>query len=106
MTNYRPGGPTDRCTVISVKGEGGAKSINLPPYSSCLAMDADLPIVYLVQTDSTGFPTVEAYKIERVPTESEKAANAIEQVTTALSDVAEQMKAFGERISKLEEQLK
>ena len=56
---------------------------------------------------------MEAYKIERIPTESEKAASAIEQVTATLSTVVEQMQAmnsqlsaFGERVGRLEEQFK
>ena len=42
MTDYRYGGSTDRCEVIKVKGEGGAKSVKIPPQSSCLAMDIDV----------------------------------------------------------------
>ena len=104
--DYRTGGSQDRCEVITVKGEGGAKSVKIPPNSSCLAMDIDDPIVYLIKTDSTGYPSVEAYKTERVPTESEKAASAIEQVTQALTTISAQMGDFGERLTRLEEQLK
>lgn len=103
--DYRSGGSLDRCEVIKVKGEGGAKSVKIPPNSSCLAMDLDDPIVYLVMTDSTGYPSVEAYSIERIPTESEKAASAIEQVTGTLTKVVEQMNAMSEKISKLEASL-
>ena len=99
--DYRSGGSMDRCEVIKVKGEGGAKSVKIPPNSSCLAMDIDDPVVYLIQTDSTGYPSVEAYSITRIPTESEKAASAIEQVTATLATVVEQMKAMNEEISKL-----
>ena len=103
--DYRYGGSADRCEVIKVKGEGGAKSIKIPQNSSCLAMDLDDPIVYLVMTDSTGYPSVEAYSIKRIPTESEKAANAIEQVTGTLTTVMEQMKLMSEKITKLEASL-
>ncbi|MBQ6207365.1 MAG: hypothetical protein IJK52_09820 [Oscillospiraceae bacterium] len=105
MNDYRSGGSLDRCEVIKVKGEGGAKSIKIPPNSSCLAMDIDDPVVYLVMTDSTGYPSVEAYSIERIPTESEKAASAIEQVTTTLSQVVAQMGEMAEKINKLEASL-
>lgn len=104
--DYRTGGSTDRCEVIRVKGEGGAKSVKIPPQSSCLAMDVDEPLVYLIATDSTGFPAVEAYKIERVPTESEKAATAIETVTTTLGTVVEALKELTERMDRMEEQFK
>lgn len=105
MTDYRSGGSLDRCEVIKVKGEGGAKSVKIPPQSSCLAMDIDDPVVYLIVTDSAGYPSVEAYSIERIPTESEKAASAIERVTTTLSAVVEQMNAMSEKINKLEASL-
>ena len=105
MQDYRSGGSLDRCEVIKVKGEGGAKSVKIPPNSSCLAMDIDDPVVYLVMTDSTGFASVEAYSITRIPTESEKAASAIEQVTATLATVVEQMNAMGEKINKLEASL-
>ena len=106
MQDYRTGGSTDRCEVIRVKGEGGAKSVKIPPNSSCLCMDVDDPIVYLVQTDSTGYASVEAYKVERIPTESEKAASTIEQVMNALTAMSQQMQTFGERMDKLEAQFK
>ncbi len=105
MQDYRSGGSMDRCEVIKVKGEGGAKSVKIPPNSSCLAMDIDDPIVYLVMTDSTGYPSVEAYSITRIPTESEKAASAIENVTQTLSNVMAQMTAMTEKINKLEASL-
>ena len=105
MNDYRYGGSTDRCEVIKVKGEGGAKSVKIPPNSSCLAMDIDEPIVYLIVTDSTGYPSVEAYSISRIPTESEKAASAIEKVTTTLSAVVDQMNTMAEKINKLEASL-
>lgn len=38
VNDYRSGGSLDRCEVIKVKGEGGAKSIKIPPNSSCLFM--------------------------------------------------------------------
>ena len=105
MQDYRSGGSLDRCEVIKVKGEGGAKSVKIPPNSSCLAMDIDEPIVYLIQTDSTGYPSVEAYAIKRIPTESEKAASAIEQVMGTLNNVVNDMKAMSEKINKLEASL-
>ena len=103
--DYRSGGSLDRCETIKVKGEGGAKSIKIPPNSSCLAMDIDDPVVYLVMTDSTGYPSVEAYSIERIPTESEKAASAIEQVTQQLSQVVAQMGEMTAKINNLEASL-
>lgn len=106
MQDYRTGGSQDRCEVIRVKGEGGAKSVKIPPNSSCLCMDVDEPIVYLVQTDSTGYPAVEAYKVERIPTESEKAASALENVTTALTSVMEKLSALDSRLTGLEAQLR
>lgn len=105
MQDYRSGGSMDRCEVIKVKGEGGAKSVKIPPNSSCLAMDIDEPVVYLIQTDSTGYPSVEAYSVTRIPTESEKAASAIENVTQTLSQVMAQMSAMSEKITKLEASL-
>ena len=105
MQDYRSGGSMDRCETIKVKGEGGAKSVKIPPNSSCLAMDVDDPIVYLIVTDSTGYPSVEAYSIARIPTESEKAASAIENVTQTLSNVMAQMTAMTEKINKLEASL-
>ena len=106
QSSYQTGGSTERWEVIRVKGEGGAKSVKLPPNSSCLAMDVDDPVVYLITTDATGYASVEAYKVERIPTESEKAASALEQVTTALTTVMSQLEALGSRMDKLEEQLK
>lgn len=104
--DYRTGGSQDRCEVIRVKGEGGAKSVKIPPNSSCLAMDVDAPIVYLIMTDSTGYPSVEAYETKRIPTESEKAASAIEQVTQALASISTQMGDLGDRLTRLEAQFK
>lgn len=101
MQDYRTGGSRDRCEVIRVKGEGGAKSIKIPPDSSCLAIDVDDPIVYLVKTDSTGYASVEAYEIKRIPTESEKAASAIDNVTNALSSVVQKMDEFSSMIENL-----
>lgn len=106
MQDYRTGGSQDRCEVITVKGERGANAVKIPPNSSCLTMDIDDPVVYLIKTDSTGYPSVEAYKIERIPTASEKAASAIEQVTQALSNISTQMSDFGERLMRLEAQFK
>lgn len=105
QNDYRSGGSMERCEVIKVKGEGGAKSVKIPPNSSCLAMDIDDPIVYLVVTDSTGYPSVEAYSITRIPTESEKAASALENVTSTLAAVMEQVNTMSEKISKLEASL-
>ena len=105
-TTYQPGGSTERWEVIRVKGEGGAKSVKLPPNSSCLCMDVDDPVVYLVMTDATGYPSVEAYKIERIPTESEKSAQAIENVTNVLTTVVEQLATLSGRLDRLEEQFK
>ena len=99
------GGSIDRWETIKVKGEGGAKSVKIPPNSSCLAIDVDDPIVYLIVTDSTGYPSVEAYSITRIPTESEKAASAIENVMQTLSNVMAQMTAMTEKINKLEASL-
>lgn len=95
--NYSGAGQT-RCEVIKVKGEGGAKSVKIPPNSSCLAMDIDSPIVYLVMTDATGFATVEAYAIERVPTESEKQANKLDAVLNSIGALAQRIDEIEKRL--------
>ena len=105
MPDYRSGGSMDRCEVIKVKGEGGARSVKIPPNSSCLAMDIDEPVVYLVMTDSTGYASVEAYQINRIPTESEKAASAIEQVSQTLAALTGRIEEIATKVGKLETSL-
>ena len=95
--NYSGAGQT-RCEVIKVKGEGGAKSVKIPPNSSCLAMDIDSPIVYLIMTDATGFPTVEAYSITRVPTESEKQASKLDAVLNSIGALTERIDSIEKRL--------
>lgn len=103
--DYHLGGSQDRCEVIKVSGEGGAKAIKLPPNSSCLCMDADQPIVYLVKTDGAGYATVEAYEYKRIPTESEKAATAIEQIAASLVAMTEKLNGLDARLTGLEASL-
>lgn len=49
--------------LIKVNGEESAKNFRMGPNSDVLLLDEANPIVYHVQTDGTGYPTVTAYDL-------------------------------------------
>lgn len=52
-----------RCEIVKVNGENGARAYPLPPNSNILLLDETAPIVWLAQTDGAGYKTVMAYSI-------------------------------------------
>lgn len=52
-----------RCEIIHVNGENGARALQLAPNSNALVMDDTAPIVWLCQTDGAGYKTVQAFDI-------------------------------------------
>lgn len=52
-----------RQEVLRVNGKNGAEALKLPPNSSALALDENEPIVWLIVTDSAGYPSLTAYTI-------------------------------------------
>lgn len=53
----------NRCDVIRVNGENGARAYQLAPNSSILLLDETAPIIWLAQTDGAGYKTLSAYDI-------------------------------------------
>lgn len=69
MLPYQPNYiPTcaQRQDIIRVNGENGAKSYQMAPNSSVLLLDETAPIIWLKSTDGASYPTLTAYKIERL----------------------------------------
>lgn len=50
--------------IIKVNGENGARAYQMMPNSSALLLDETAPLVWLKETDSVGYPTLSAFKIE------------------------------------------
>lgn len=62
--NYgQPQQQLQRCEIIHVNGENGARALQLAPNSNALVMDDTAPIVWLCQTDGAGYKTVQAFDI-------------------------------------------
>lgn len=59
--------------IIKVNGKNGVDAFQLAPNSSALLLDANMPIVWFVQTDGAGYKTSTPYKIE--PYQEEQPAN-------------------------------
>lgn len=55
--------PLLRYELIKVNGEAGAKNFRMAPNSTALLLDETAPIVWLAQTDGTGYLTVTPYDI-------------------------------------------
>lgn len=60
-----------RYEIVKVNGENGARAFNLPPNSSILLLDETQPIVWLKMTDGAGYPTIKAYNIIPVETQTQ-----------------------------------
>lgn len=54
----------NRCEIVRVNGENGARAYNIAPNSNALLLDETAPIVWLVQTDGAGYKSITPYKIE------------------------------------------
>ena len=59
-------GQPQKQEIIRVNGEGGARTLagRMSANSSSLALDESAPLLWLIQTDGAGYPTLTAYKIE------------------------------------------
>lgn len=55
--------PMMQTQVIRLNGEAGARTLNLAPNCSALALDENAPIVWLVKTDGAGYKTVTPFAI-------------------------------------------
>ena len=58
---YTP--PAPRYELIKVNGEAGARNFRMAPNSQALLLDETAPIIWLAQTDGTGYLTVAPYDI-------------------------------------------
>ena len=59
--NYMP--PAPQYELIKVNGEAGARNFRMAPNSQALLLDETAAIVWLAQTDGTGYLTVTPYDI-------------------------------------------
>lgn len=57
--------------ITRVNGENGAKAFYLPPNSSVLLLDESQPIIWLKMTDGAGYPTIKAYNIIPIETQTQ-----------------------------------
>ena len=55
--------PAQKCEVVRVNGENGARAFQMAPNSSVLLLDETDPIVWLKTTDGAGYPTITPYSI-------------------------------------------
>lgn len=55
--------PQVQTHIIKVNGENGAKSLNLAPNCSALALDENEPIVWFISSDGAGYRTTTPYSI-------------------------------------------
>lgn len=91
--------------IIKVNGENGARTFVMTPNSSALLLDEKEPIVWLVQTDGAGYKTVNAYKIEPVPTrvenitDFEKRLSRLEEIIDGKSNITNTVKKSTENIN-------
>ena len=74
--------------VVRVRGENGARALQMGPNCSALLLDDTNPIVWLVQTDGAGYKTVSPFSI--TPYEPAPAVD---------------VNSLADRISKLEEKV-
>lgn len=79
--------PAPKYDIITVNGEAGAKNFKMAPNSKAALIDETAPIIWLAQTDGTGYLTVTPYDI-------------VPHKTAATIDVND----LAERVKKLEEQ--
>jgi len=79
--------PLQRHEVIRVTGLAGANTLQLLPNSSCLLLDNERPIVYLVVTDGAGYKTVTSYDIT---IHKEETHSPLEERVSRLEEIIEQ----------------
>lgn len=60
-TGYMP--PAPRYEIIQVNGEAGARNFRMAPNSKALLLDDTAAIIWLAQTDGTGYLTVTPYDV-------------------------------------------
>lgn len=60
-TQYTP--PAPHYEIIKVNGEAGARNFRMGPNSSALLLDETAAIVWLAQTDGTGYLTVTPFDL-------------------------------------------
>lgn len=84
---YMPQGYGPKQEIIKVNGEAGAMSYMLPPNSSCLALDANSPTVFLLQSDAGGYKTCTAYSITPVQKQAEADINDLNERITRLEAI-------------------
>jgi hypothetical protein len=82
--------------VVRVNGENGARAYNIGPNSSAILLDANDPLVWLVQTDGAGYKTITPYTIAPYQKEPEPDVKTIES----------RLDAFDKRLKELEGALK
>lgn len=61
QNSYMP--PAPKYEIIRVNGEAGAKNFRMAPNSNALLLDDTAAIVWLAQSDGTGYMTVTPYDI-------------------------------------------
>lgn len=61
--NYAPQPMLQRYEIIKVNGEAGARNFRMLPNSNALLLDETAPIVWLAQSDGTGYMTVTPYDL-------------------------------------------
>lgn len=79
--------PAQKCEVIRVNGEAGARAYQMQSNSSVLLLDQSAPIVWLAQTDGAGYKTVTPYSITPYQPAPEVNVNALEARIKRLEDV-------------------
>lgn len=60
INNYMP---AQRYEIIRVNGEAGAKNFRMAPNSNALLLDDTAAIIWVAQTDGTGYLTVTPYDV-------------------------------------------
>lgn len=75
--------------VIQVNGEAGAKNFRMGPNSSALLLDKTASIIWLAQTDGTGYLTVTPYDFfphqEAQPVDLNDLANRVSQLEEVIN---------------------
>lgn len=61
--NYGMHPMLQRYEIIKVNGEAGARNFRMLPNSNALLLDETAPIVWLAQSDGTGYMTVTPYDL-------------------------------------------
>ena len=72
--------------IIKVSGENGARAYQMMPNSSALLLDETAPLIWLKETDSVGYPTLNAFKIEPYVPEPQPDFNELMKRLTSIEE--------------------